>query len=94
MLSASNKKEDSLKVLINKPVNNWGKLNLIPEFCEENSSYSYDTLTRYADTAFTLSRQTNNSNDKARAAYFKALDLLITKTPLILPATTSEPPPV
>lgn len=69
----AHKKADSLKAAINTTNSSSQKLAAILEFCEENRSYSYDTLNHYAAIAFDLSQQTNNKELRARTAYFKAL---------------------
>jgi two-component system NarL family sensor kinase len=70
----ANKKADSLKAVINYTTSSSQKLAAVLEFCEENRSYSYDTLNRYASIASALSLQTNNKELRAKAAYFRALD--------------------
>jgi signal transduction histidine kinase/Tfp pilus assembly protein PilF len=69
----ANKKADSLKAVINYTNLSSQKLTTILEFCEENRSYSYDTLNRYASIALNLWQQTNNKGLRAKAVYFKAL---------------------
>ena len=70
----ANKKADSLKAVLNSTGLSLKNLPVILEFCEENRSYSYDTLNRYASLAFDLSRQGNDKALAAKAVYFKALD--------------------
>jgi two-component system NarL family sensor kinase len=70
----ANKKADSLKAALNSTSLSLKNLPVILEFCEENRSYSYDTLNHYASIAFDLSRKVNNKALSSRAAYFKALD--------------------
>lgn len=63
-----------MKAALNSTGLSLKNLPVILEFCEENRSYSYDTLNRYASLAFDLSRQGNNKALAAKAVYFKALD--------------------
>lgn len=73
-LFAFNKKADSLKAILS-PVNaTAANINLILLFCEENKTYSYDTLSRYADIAYTLAGQSRNKELSLKATFFKALD--------------------
>lgn len=72
-LSAFNKKADSIKSHIQ--INSYAisNINLILDYCEENRSYSYDTLERYASLALNLASRSGNNTLKLHSAYFKAL---------------------
>jgi signal transduction histidine kinase len=67
------KKADSLKAIISNANLSFKDLPAILDFCEENRSYSYDTLHRYSNIAFSLSKQSNHKTLRVRAGYFKAL---------------------
>jgi signal transduction histidine kinase len=69
----ANKKADSLKAVLNKSNLSFKDLPVILKFCEENRSYSYDTLNHYASIATALAQQTNDKELKAKATYFIAL---------------------
>lgn len=94
----AHKKADSLKAAINYTNPPSQKLVAILEFCEENRSYSYDTLNRYSSIAFDLSQQTNDKELRAKAAYFKALgyyrknklDTVLLLTESVLPTIAKD----
>jgi two-component system, NarL family, sensor kinase len=74
ILFAFNKRADSFKPHISATETSIANINTILNFCEENRSYSYDTLSRYAGLALSLARQSGNKELIVKASYYFALD--------------------
>ena len=66
---------DSLKKYLNHTIGDEKRLQLLLAICEENRSYSYDTLTKYGNQAFLLSKKVGSKDQRILANYFVALQL-------------------
>lgn len=75
LLNAYSAHTDSLARNMRRPGSYEARLRAMLAFCEENRSYSYDTLSKYAQEAWRLSAKVTDPLLKARAEFFIALDL-------------------